>query len=49
MNGKIEYYPILQESKIFEGYIKLESDPKGEKLSYENIIRRGSYLRNTDW
>ncbi|EAR99769.2 adenylate/guanylate cyclase domain protein (macronuclear) [Tetrahymena thermophila SB210] len=49
LNGKIEYYPILKEAKLFEGYIKLESDPKGEKLSFQNIIQRGSYLKNTDW
>ncbi|KAL4487196.1 hypothetical protein ABPG72_017915 [Tetrahymena utriculariae] len=49
LNGKIEYYPILKEAKTFEGYIKLESDPKGEKLSYQNVIQRGSYLKNTDW
>lgn len=32
--GKIEYYPIIRDTKNFKGYIKLESDPKGEKLSF---------------
>lgn len=49
LSGKIEYYPLIRESKNFDGYIKLESDPKGEKLAFHNLIQRGSFLKNTDW
>ena len=49
LSGKLEYYPIKRDAKTFQGYIKLESDPKGENISFVNLINRGSFLRNTDW
>lgn len=49
LSGKIEYYPIPRQTHVFDGYIKLESDPKGERLSYANVVQRGSKLKSTDW
>ena len=34
LSGKIEYYPIKRDEKTFQGYIKLESDPKGENITF---------------
>ena len=31
------------------GYCKLKKDPKGENLTVENVLLRGSVLRNCEW
>ena len=36
-------------SKIFEGFMKLQNDPKGQNITFDNVILRGSILKYSDW
>lgn len=49
LTGKLEYQQPSADITHFEGYLKLKKDPKTEQLSMENVLLRGSILRNTDW
>mmetsp|Transcript_42776 Transcript_42776/g.49579 ORF Transcript_42776/g.49579 Transcript_42776/m.49579 type:complete len:2326 (+) Transcript_42776:18-6995(+) len=49
LNGKLEYSAPSRSLKSFDGYLKLKKDPKPEQLNIENLIMRGSILRNTEW
>lgn len=48
LNGKIEY-PKSYETKEFKGFIKMQKDPKGVEFEKNNMISRGSTLRNCSW
>lgn len=47
--GKIEYDLPSADTVNFDGYLKLKKDPKGENLTIENLILRGSTLVYTEW
>ena len=49
LNGKIEFDIPDRSENIFKGRFQLESDPKGEMLTFKNIVLRGSKLKHTDW
>ena len=49
LTGKIEYQHPNRTEKIFKGFFKLDSDPKGENLNFSNIALRGSLLKHTEW
>lgn len=49
LSGKLEYSPPCRELDEFEGFLKLQKDPKTERLTSQNLILRGSVLKNTDW
>lgn len=49
LTGKMEYEAPSEDFKNFSGYIKLKKDPRPEHLSIENLVLRGSVLKNTDW
>jgi len=49
LSGKIEYEAPSAELTKFSGYIKLKKDPRPEHLTIENLVLRGSVVRNTDW
>lgn len=49
LSGKIEYIAPSRDLEEFEGFIKLQKDPKAELLTYQNLILRGSVIKNTDW
>lgn len=49
LTGKLEYLAPTRALDEFEGYLKLKKDPKPEQLTIENLILRGSVLKNTDW
>jgi hypothetical protein len=50
LNGKIDYSknPFEKSWKI-NGYFKLKKNPRGENLEKENIILKGTQIKNTDW
>ncbi|KAL4496221.1 hypothetical protein ABPG72_012958 [Tetrahymena utriculariae] len=48
LNGKLEY-SSLKLKDGFKGFIKLSKDPKGEEIDNNNVIYRGSILRNCKW
>lgn len=43
-SGKIEFDNPVSDLTKFYGFIKLKKDPKGESISIDNIILRGSLL-----
>lgn len=49
LTGKLDYEAPTRDLNHFEGIIKLKKDPKHEQLSINNLILRGSVLRNTEW
>lgn len=49
LNGIVEYNEPERNSKMFKGYIKLTNDPKRVNVEFNNIILKGSQLKNTDW
>lgn len=49
LTGKIEYEPPKADVNRLSGYIRLKKDPRAEQISMENMILRGSVLKNTDW
>ena len=49
LTGKLEYFPPNRSEKLFEGYIKLTNDPKGQNICFENLILRGSVIKYSDW
>lgn len=49
LTGKIEYEAPNTNLSSFKGFFKLKTDPKNEPLSIENLLFRGSIIRNTDW
>ena len=49
LNGKLEYLAPTRALDVFEGYLKLKKDPKPEQLTIENLMLRGSVLKNTEW
>jgi hypothetical protein len=49
LTGKIEYEPPNSSVTHFSGYIRLKKDPRAEQIGIENMILRGSVLKNTEW
>ena len=49
LSGKLEYMAPNRDLDKFEGTLKLKKDPKTEALTIENLILRGSVIKNTDW
>jgi len=49
LSGKIEHEAPTADMNKFSGYIKLKKDPKPEQFNIENLVIRGSIIRNTDW
>lgn len=49
LTGRIEYSLPDRSEKQFRGYFKLETDPKGQDLSFANLLLRGTRVANTDW
>ena len=49
LTGKLEYDAPNQEFTSFNGILKLKRDPKAETITIQNVILRGSILKNTDW
>ena len=49
LSGKVEYEAPNANLTKFSGYVKLKKDPRPEHLSIENLVLRGSVLKNTDW
>lgn len=49
LSGKIEYTSPISAYEKFSGYVKLKKDPRPEKLTIENLVLRGSIIKNTDW
>ena len=45
----LEYDNASDSLSDFKGVIKLNKDPRAEKLSKENLIMKMSRLRNTSW
>lgn len=49
LTGKIEYEPPSSSVTHCYGYIRLKKDPRAEQIGIENMILRGSVLKNTEW
>ncbi|KAL4439344.1 hypothetical protein ABPG74_017007 [Tetrahymena malaccensis] len=47
--GKIEYTKPQRSEKEFQGYLKLQNDPKGQNIEFSNLILRGSQIKYSDW
>lgn len=47
--GKLEYEAPTEDLSHFTGELKLKTDPAVKQLSIDNLVLRGSVLRNTDW
>lgn len=49
LTGKVEFEAPQSNMHTFNGFMKLAKDPKNEPATIENIILRGSLIRNCDW
>ena len=49
LTGKIEYNAPNRDFSNFNGILKLKRDPKAETITIQNVVLRGSTLKNTDW
>jgi hypothetical protein len=44
MNGKLTFNAAQIEDNVFTGYIKLQKDPKGEAITFENVVPRNTQI-----
>ncbi|CAD8077107.1 unnamed protein product [Paramecium sonneborni] len=49
LTGRLEYEVPNGHTNIFRGRLKLKKDPKVEFLSIENLIFKGSTIKQTSW
>jgi hypothetical protein len=49
LTGKLEFEEPHKEVLSFQGYLKLQKDPKTEVLTNDNFIPRGSVLKSLGW
>lgn len=49
LTGRLEYAVPNGNTQSFRGTLKIKKDPKLEKLSIDNLIPKGSKIRQTSW